>query len=100
MKIAGRTFVMALALYAANASIAIAIVNAAGPMLSDAGKADIAKVATAATERGDVPGVVTVVVNRDGVLYEGAAGKQDVARGVAMPQAVRILGSMRTPLVV
>jgi CubicO group peptidase (beta-lactamase class C family) len=99
MKIVGRTFVMALALYAANASFAIATVNAANPMLTDAGKAGIAKVTTAATERGDVPGVVTVIVNRDGVLYEGAAGKQDAARGVAMPpNAIFRIASMTKPV--
>ena len=57
----------------------------AAPMISDAGKAAITNFAAKATERGDVPGIVTLIVNREGVLYEGAAGKQDVARGVVMP---------------
>jgi methyl acetate hydrolase len=69
------------------------------PMLSDAGKSGIAKVATTATERGDVPGVVTLIVNRDGVLYEGAAGKQDVARGVELkPDAIFRIASMTKPV--
>ncbi len=73
--------------------------TAAQPVLSDAGKAAISQVATAATARGDVPGVVTMIVNRGGVLYEGAAGKQDVARGVALaPDAIFRIASMTKPV--
>ena len=69
------------------------------PALSDAGKAEIAKVADAATARGAVPGVVTLIVNRDGVLFEGAAGRQDVARGVALkPDAIFRIASMTKPV--
>ncbi len=38
----------------------------------------------AAVERGDVPGVVAVVVNREGVLYEGAFGKRNLTTGEPM----------------
>lgn len=38
----------------------------------------------ATVERGDVPGVVAIAVNRDGVLYEGASGKARVAEDVGM----------------
>jgi methyl acetate hydrolase len=38
----------------------------------------------AAVERGDVPGVVAVVVNREGVLYEGAFGKRNLTTGAPM----------------
>ncbi len=38
----------------------------------------------AAVERGDVPGVVAVVVNRDEVLYEGAFGKRNLTTGEPM----------------
>ncbi len=38
----------------------------------------------AAVERGDVPGVVAVVVNREGVLYEGAFGKRNLVIGEPM----------------
>jgi CubicO group peptidase (beta-lactamase class C family) len=49
---------------------------------------------------GDVPGVVTLIVNREGVLYQGAAGKQDVARGVAMPaDAIFRIASMTKPVI-
>src|SRR5438445_9932464 len=42
----------------------------AAPMISDAGKAAITNFAAKATERGDVPGIVTLIVNREGVLYD------------------------------
>jgi Beta-lactamase class C and other penicillin binding proteins len=38
----------------------------------------------AAVERGDVPGVAAVVVNREGVLYEGAFGKRNLTTGEPM----------------
>ena len=56
----------------------------AAPALTDAGKAELSKYTAGAVSRGMVPGVVTLVLNRDGVLYENAAGKQDVARNVDM----------------
>jgi methyl acetate hydrolase len=37
-----------------------------------------------AVERGDVPGVVAVVVDRDGIRYEGAFGERKLGSGVAM----------------
>ena len=71
----------------------------AKPVITDAGKSAISKIADAATQRGDVPGVVTLIVNRDGVVYEGAAGKQDVARNIAMPQdAIFRIASMTKPV--
>lgn len=75
-------------------------VDAAGlPVLSDAGKAAITEVGAAATAKGDVPGVVTLIVNRDGVIYEGAQGKQDVAKGLAMkPDAIFRIASMTKPV--
>ena len=85
------------AMVAANANVDAAV--PARPMLSEAGKAEIAKVATAAAERSEVPGTVTLIVNRDGVIYEGAAGKQDVARGIAMPvDAIFRIASMTKPV--
>ena len=95
MKFIGTRFIAIAAMLTAHVSLA----TAAQPVLSDAGKAAISQVAAAATDRGDVPGVVTMIVNRDGILYEGAAGKQDVARGVAMPQdAIFRIASMTKPV--
>src|SRR5437879_13865263 len=52
---------------------------------SDAGKAALSRQLSDAVSRGDTPGVVALVVGREGVFYEGAAGKLDVAHNVAMP---------------
>jgi CubicO group peptidase (beta-lactamase class C family) len=52
-----------------------------------------------AVERGDTAGVVALVVDRDGVLFEGAAGQLDVAGGAAMPtDAIFTLASMTKPV--
>ena len=48
------------------------------PKISEAGAAAISRQLAAAVERGDTPGVAALVVDRDGILYEGAAGKLDV----------------------
>ncbi len=61
--------------------------------------AAISRQLTAAVERGDTPGVTALVVDRDGVLYEGAAGKLDVARNVPMPvNAIFNIASMTKPV--
>ena len=52
---------------------------------SDAGKAALSRQLSSAVSRGDTPGVVALVVGRDGVLYEGAAGKLDVAHNWRCP---------------
>src|SRR5947209_18714250 len=57
----------------------------ASKKIADAGAASISKQLAAAVDRGDTPGVVAAVVDRDGVLYEGAAGKLDVGNNVPMP---------------
>lgn len=89
-------------LLAALAAIAMqaTTVNAApAPTLSDAGKSEITRVAAEAVQRGNVPGVVTLIVNRDGTLYEGSAGKQDVARGIDLkPDAIFRIASMTKPI--
>ena len=38
----------------------------------------------AATERGDVPGVVAMAARRDGTIYEGAFGRRALPEGTAM----------------
>jgi CubicO group peptidase (beta-lactamase class C family) len=42
--------------------------------ISDAGKTAFAAQMNAAVKEGDVPAVVEIVVNRDGVIYKGASG--------------------------
>ncbi|PYU27964.1 MAG: hypothetical protein DMG32_04220 [Acidobacteria bacterium] len=66
---------------------------------SDAGKAALSRQLSDAVSRGDTPGVVALVVGREGVFYEGAAGKLDVAHNVAMPvNAIFSIASMTKPV--
>jgi methyl acetate hydrolase len=66
---------------------------------SDAGKTALARQMADAVSRGDTPGVVEIVVNREGVLYEGAAGKFDVAKNIPMPtNAIFVIASMTKPV--
>ena len=66
---------------------------------SDSGKDALSRDLSGSVARGDTPGVVAQVVGRDAVLYEGAAGKLDVAGGVAMPvNAIFSIASMTKPV--
>ena len=67
--------------------------------ISDAGSAALARQLAAAVERHDTPGVVSLVVDRDGVLFEAAAGKLDVERNLPMPtNAIFNIASMTKPV--
>jgi CubicO group peptidase (beta-lactamase class C family) len=67
--------------------------------LSPAAKEALSSVLQDAVRRGDAPGVVALVVDRDGVLFEAAAGDSDVARGAAMPaDAIFSIASMTKPV--
>lgn len=66
---------------------------------SDSGKASLSRELSDAVSRGDAPGVVALIVGRDGVLYEGAAGRLDVTRDLAMPvNAIFPIASMTKPV--
>jgi methyl acetate hydrolase len=53
----------------------------------------------AAVARGDTPGVAALVVDRDRVLFEGAAGKLDVGHNVPMPvNGIFNIASMTKPV--
>lgn len=66
---------------------------------SDAGKAALSRQLTSAVNRGDTPGVVALVVGRNGVLYEDAAGRLDAAHNIAMPvNAIFPIASMTKPV--
>jgi methyl acetate hydrolase len=53
----------------------------------------------AAVERGDVLGVVALVVGSDGVLYEKAAGHQDLAAAIPMSSGTLFrIASMTKPV--
>jgi len=73
--------------------------GAAGATLSAEGEKAIASGLRAVFARGDVPGAVVLVVNREGVLFHDAVGKLDVARGKAMPKdAIFRIASMTKPI--
>jgi methyl acetate hydrolase len=44
----------------------------------------IDEVLRSAIDCGDVPGVVAMAANRDGVVYQGAFGRRALADGAAM----------------
>jgi methyl acetate hydrolase len=68
-------------------------------MLSDAGTTALSQQLAAAVAHGDTPGVVALVVDRDGVLYEGSAGKLDVAGNLPMrSDAIFRIMSMTKPI--
>jgi methyl acetate hydrolase len=59
------------------------------------GLSQIDAVLRSATDRGDVPGVVAMAANRDGVVYQGAYGRRALPGGAAMtPDTVFWIASM------
>ena len=71
----------------------------ARPTLSEAGTAEIDAYLLAATSDGRVPKAVAMVANREGVLYQGAFGKQDVAADIDVSMdAIFNLASMTKPV--
>ncbi|HEY6340129.1 MAG TPA: serine hydrolase domain-containing protein [Bryobacteraceae bacterium] len=66
---------------------------------SDVGKAALSRQLSEAVAHGDTPGVVALVVGRDGVFYEAAAGKLDATHNIAMPvNAIFSIASMTKPV--
>jgi methyl acetate hydrolase len=83
----------------AKAAPARATERSGAARFSDACKAALSRQLSEAVSRGDTPGVVALIVGRDGVLYEGAAGKLDVAHDTAMPvNAIFAIASMTKPI--
>src|SRR4029453_15687731 len=73
----------------------------AGPFAKTAvlDAAALSKQLASSVERGDTPGVVALVVDRTGVLYEGSAGKLDGGRNIPMPvNAIFNIASMTKPV--
>jgi methyl acetate hydrolase len=59
----------------------------------------LSQILTQAVERNDTPGVVGLVVDRKGILFEGAAGKLDAAGKTALPvNAIFNIASMTKPV--
>jgi CubicO group peptidase (beta-lactamase class C family) len=77
----------------------VAMRSAADPAVSESGRQSLSAVLREAVARGEVPGVVAMVVGRDRILYEGAFGKRDVARNTDMTADTLFrLASMTKPL--
>ena len=59
-------------------------IGGGGPSLPQQGTAALSKFLKDATDRGDVPGVVVAIVNKDGVLYHEAFGRSSTLRDTPM----------------
>lgn len=69
------------------------------PTFSSAGTTALTARLNAATTRGDVPAVVVLVTNADAVLYEHAAGRQNVAANTPLGDgAIFRIASMTKPV--
>ena len=62
----------------------VAALSAAAPSIPEQGTAALSRFLADATARGDVPGVVVTVVNKDGVLYNEAFGASSALRHTPM----------------
>ena len=72
---------------------------AARPALPATGAAALTKQLKAAVERGDTPGVVAMVVSKDGEIFSATAGSFDVGKKVPMPaDAIFNIASMTKPV--
>jgi CubicO group peptidase (beta-lactamase class C family) len=91
-----------------SAALAIVAVMASAPTaqgptkvlgFSDAGKAALTQQMDAAVKHGDTPGVAELVVDRQGILFEGARGKADIEKNAAMrTNAIFNIASMTKPV--
>jgi methyl acetate hydrolase len=77
----------------------VAVVTAAAPSLSSRGTDELSAFLKTATDRGDVPGVVAAVVNKDGVLYDEAFGRSSTLTNRAMTKdTIFNMASMTKPV--
>src|SRR2546428_10151038 len=60
------------------------------PTLNASGAAAIDRMFQAAVDKGEIPGVVAAVTNKDRILYLKAFGQQDVAKGISMVKDTRV----------
>ena len=89
------------------ASIALVALVSTGYAWQSSPGAEVGRPRTAAVDavladavkRGDIPGVVAVVVDRNGIIYQGAFGKADVATGKPLTaDAIFRIASMTKPI--
>jgi methyl acetate hydrolase len=73
-------------LFALSPLVVLLVVSlrAAPPLLSSEGSTALSTFFADAVGRGDVPGIVAIVVDRDAVLYHEAFGKMNVAKSTPM----------------
>jgi CubicO group peptidase (beta-lactamase class C family) len=95
MKPISRTLCVALVLMVGQ----LLLLTATTPSIPPAASTVLSQYLASAVERGDVPGIVALVVDRERVIYEGASGKLDVARRVDLPaNAIFRIASMTKPI--
>src|SRR6476646_4126542 len=69
------------------------------PVLGPNGGAEIDALLKQAVQRGVIPGVVAMVANKDGVIYEGAYGLMDVGQKKPMAKdTIFRIASMTKPV--
>jgi CubicO group peptidase (beta-lactamase class C family) len=79
--------------------LVVAAVTAAPPSLPQQGAATLSNFLKDATDRGDVPGVVVAVVDRNGVLYNEAFGKSRTIGNTPMAKdTIFNMASMTKPV--
>src|SRR5215471_12594490 len=67
--------------------------------ISGVGTAALTKQIEEAVQRGDTPGVAELVADRQGILFEGAAGNAEIAKNVPMrTNAIFNIASMTKPV--
>src|SRR5262245_40452483 len=80
-------------------ALLLAPTYAKSPAVSSAGAAALTERIDAATARGEIPAVVVLVTNADGVVYEHASGRLSVAGNVPLPKdAIFRIASMTKPV--
>lgn len=73
--------------------------EAADPEISETGTVEISRMLQAAVDRGDIPGVVAIVANKDRILYHQAFGKMDVKNDQTMQKdSIFNIASMTKPI--
>ena len=77
----------------------VTVIAAAPPSLPSQGATALSTFLKSATDRGDVPGVVVAVVDKNGVLYNEAFGKSSTLRNTPMTKdTIFNMASMTKPI--
>src|SRR6188768_980766 len=77
----------------------VTVIAAAPPSLPSQGATALSTFLKSATDRGDVPGVVVAVVDKNGVLYNEAFGQSSTLRNTPMTKdTIFNMASMTKPI--